>query len=135
MAYHDPKQLEMALLPPGTPMFSEVKAKVADHPDLSHERRRDIQSGLRRVAKALARPPEEVPAFAPWLQKRLSSFAPASMGLTPKSWSNAMSDARAGLDRDRSGPCPAGSGRPGGGDDRRVGDLCRHAGKPDRGRN
>lgn len=97
MAFHDPKQLEMAFLPPGTPMFSEVIAKVAEHPDLSHERRRDIQSGLRRVAKAVGRPPAEVPAFAPWLQKRLAGFAPASISLAPKSWSNAMSDARAGL--------------------------------------
>lgn len=99
MAYIDPKQLEMAFLPVGTPMVSEVMAQVAEDPDLSHERRRDIQSGLRRVAKALGRPPEEVPAYAPWLQKRLMGFAPASVGLTPKSWSNALSDARAGLVR------------------------------------
>jgi len=97
MAFHDPKQLELAFVPPDTPMLSDVMAKVAEHPGLSHERRRDVQSGLRRVAKALGRRPEEVPAYAPWLQKRLSGFAPASVGLTPKSWSNAMSDARAGL--------------------------------------
>lgn len=45
----------------------------------------------------MGRPPEDVPADAHWLQKRLVSFAPASMGLTAKSWSNALSDARAGL--------------------------------------
>jgi integrase len=97
MSKIDPKRLQTAFVRVGTPMFSEVMAQAAQHSDLSHDRRRDIQSGLRRVAKALGRAPEEVPADATWLQKRLVDFAPASIGLTPKSWSNALSDARAGL--------------------------------------
>lgn len=97
MSNVDPKWLPTAFIKPGTPMFSEVMARVAVHPDFSPERRRDIQSGLRRVAKAIGRPIEEVPADASWLQKRLANFSPAAIGLTPKSWSNALSDARAGL--------------------------------------
>jgi integrase len=97
MSCFDPHQLQTAFLQAGTPMFADVMTKVADHANLSHERRRDIQSGLRRVAKALGRAPQDVPADAAWLQKRLGGFAPASAGLTPKSWSNALSDARAGL--------------------------------------
>jgi integrase len=97
MAYIDPDRLQTVFLQVGTPMFADIMAQVASHPNLSHERRRDIQSGLRRVAKALGRVPEDVPADAAWLQKRLAGFAPASVGLTPKSWSNALSDARAGM--------------------------------------
>jgi hypothetical protein len=97
MSCIDPQKLRTAFLQAGTPMFADVMTKVADHANLSHERRRDIQSGLRRVAKALGHAPQDVPADAAWLQKRLGGFAPASVGLTPKSWSNALSDARAGL--------------------------------------
>ena len=92
---HD--RLETAFIQPGTPMFSDIMHKVETAADLSATRRRDILSGLRRVAKALNRAPEQVPADAAWLQTRLSSFAPASIGLSPKTWSNALSDARAGL--------------------------------------
>lgn len=92
---HD--RLETAFIQPGTPMFSDVMHKIETATDLSATRRRDILSGLRRVAKALNRAPEQVPADAIWLQSRLNTFAPASIGLSPKTWSNALSDARAGL--------------------------------------
>jgi hypothetical protein len=92
---HD--RLETAFIQPGTPMFSDIMRKIETATDLSATRRRDILSGLRRVAKALNRAPEQVPADANWLQTRLNSFAPASIGLSPKTWSNALSDARAGL--------------------------------------
>lgn len=93
----DAKSLERAFMPPGTPMLSEVMEKVTAHPDLSPTRRRDILSGLRRVAKALGRTPEDIPAHAAWLQKRIEKVAPAAIGLSPKSWQNSVSDARAGL--------------------------------------
>lgn len=99
MTILDPRQIELALMSPDTPMFSDVIDRVAVDPELSHDRRRDIQSGLRRVAKAVGRVPSEVPADAIWLQKRIAGFAPISANLTPKSWSNALSDARAGLVR------------------------------------
>jgi integrase len=93
----DPSKLATAFVQPGTPMFSDVMEAVASSTDLSAVRKRDILSGLRRVAKALGRSPEDVPADVGWLQKRLEGVLPASIGLTAKSWSNALSDARAGL--------------------------------------
>lgn len=93
----DPNQLATAFLQPGTPMFSDVMTLVANDTKITAIRRRDILSGLRRVAKALGRPPETVPANTGWLQKQLAKFQPASIGLAAKTWSNALSDARAGL--------------------------------------
>ena len=82
----DPKKLETALLKPGTLMFAEVITRITSDMSLPPTRRRDMVSGLRRVANALGRPPEAVPADSHWLQKRLADVLPASIGLTPKSW-------------------------------------------------
>ncbi|MFD2741177.1 tyrosine-type recombinase/integrase [Sulfitobacter aestuarii] len=81
----------------GTPYFSDVIDAVGADPTLSCTRRRDMVSGLRRVAKALNRSPNTIPADIKWLQPRLEQVQPASLGLRPKSWSNAHSDARAAL--------------------------------------
>lgn len=93
----DPKKLETALLQPGTLMLAEVITRIDSDVSLPPTRRRDMVSGLRRVANAIGRPPEDVPADTHWLQKRLADFLPASIGLTPKSWSNILSNARAAL--------------------------------------
>jgi integrase len=90
-------RLDLGFIQPNTPMFSEVMQKVEAAPDLSATRRRDILSGLRQVARALNRAPENVPADAVWLQKRLETIAPAALHLSGKTWSNALSNARAGL--------------------------------------
>lgn len=39
-----------------------------------------------------------IPADPAWLQPRLARFAPAAIGLSAKSWSNVLSDARAALE-------------------------------------
>jgi integrase len=93
----DLKKLETALLQPGTLMFAELITRITSDMSLPPTRRRDMVSGLRRVANAVGRAPEDVPADAHWLQKRLADFLPASIGLTPKSWSNILSNARAAL--------------------------------------
>lgn len=93
----DPKRLETALLQPGTLMLAEVIIRINSDVSVPPTRRRDMVSGLRRVANAIGRPPEDIPADTHWLQKRLADFLPASVGLTPKSWSNILSNARAGL--------------------------------------
>jgi len=93
----DPHQFELALLPKGTPTFATLIEMLECNPALSDLRRRDLISGLRRVSKALGRPPEETIADPKWLQPRLSQIAPAALGLTQKSWQNAVSDARAAL--------------------------------------
>ncbi|MBI6630366.1 site-specific integrase [Pontibaca salina] len=89
--------LDTALLPKGTLMFADLIALLAKDPSLSATRRRDLMSGLRRVAKALGQAPQNVPADSRWLQPRLAKRAPAALGLSPKSWQNAVSDARAAM--------------------------------------
>jgi len=93
----DPKDLELAFVPPEVPRFAELIDKLPREDELSATRRRDMVSGLRRVAKALGRPPEDVPCDTRWLQPRLARISPAALGLSPKSWQNALSDARAAL--------------------------------------
>ena len=93
----DPKQLDKAFLVSGCPMFSELVEKLAGDNELSPTRIRDMVSGLRRVAKALNRPPEDVPADPRWLQPRLAHIAPAALGISPKAWTNILSDARAAM--------------------------------------
>lgn len=60
-----------ALLPLGTPMYDQLIERIKRDESLSDTRRRDLVSGLRRVAKALGLPPEDVPADGRWLQPRL----------------------------------------------------------------
>ena len=78
-------------------MFSELVEKLPGDKELSANRIRDMISGLRRVAKALNRPLEDVPADPRWLQPRLARIAPAARGLSPKAWTNILSDARAAM--------------------------------------
>lgn len=99
MLRFDPKRLDTAFVQPGTPSFAKVMIRIDADTELTSTRRRDILSGLRRVAKALGLPETDVPADAQWLQPRLKNFLPASIGLSAKSWSNALSDVRAGLVR------------------------------------
>lgn len=95
----DPLKIEQAFVPPDTPMFAELIARMAKDPELTPERQRDLISGLRRVARALGRAPEEVPADPKWLQPRLAKVMPAALGITPKAWQNALSDARSAMAR------------------------------------
>jgi len=93
------KHSEMAMHPLGTQTFADIIEKLGTDAGLGNVRQRDLISGLRRVAKALGREPNEVIADPKWLQPRLSKVAPAALGLTVKSWQNAISDARAALAR------------------------------------
>ena len=97
MDMNHPKSIETALMPASTPTFATVIQKLEADTALADLRRRDLISGLRRVAKALGRQPEETFAEPKWLQPRLSKVSPAVLGLTVKSWQNAVSDARSAL--------------------------------------
>ncbi|MDO9527184.1 MAG: hypothetical protein Q7J57_16870, partial [Gemmobacter sp.] len=88
---------DMAFIHPDTPMFSELITRLQADDALSTTRRRDMVSGLTRVAKALGRPSEAVPADVGWLQPRLARLNAAKLGLAEKSWQNAVSDARAAM--------------------------------------
>lgn len=97
MKYTDPKQLELAQMPEGTPTFAGVIEQIQSSPNLSDGRRRDMMSGLRRVASALGRDPADIPAVPKWLQPRLARVMPAALGTSEKTWQNAVSDARSAL--------------------------------------
>jgi integrase len=90
-------EFELAFLPGDTPMFSTLILRLQADAALTETRRRDLISGLRRVAKALGRTPDEVPAHGMWLQPRLAKINAAALDLTTKAWQNAVSDARAAL--------------------------------------
>lgn len=91
------KDLELALRVPGVVMFDEVLAGIAEDPSLSATRRRDLASGLRRVAAILGRELADIPADPRWLQPKLSKVSPAANGLSAKTWENAVSNMRAAL--------------------------------------
>ncbi|MFC3614542.1 tyrosine recombinase XerC [Lutimaribacter marinistellae] len=95
MTSQAPYPLDMAFVRADTPMFAEIMDMLRSDASLSDTRRRDMISGLRRVSNALGLPPEDVPCDSRWLQPRLARIAPARLGLTAKSWQNAVSDARA----------------------------------------
>jgi integrase len=91
------QNLDTAFICPSTPMFCELIQGLEADTTLTPGRRRDLVSALRRSAKALGRQPEAVPADPIWLQPRIARIVPAALGLTPKSWSNVVSDLRAAL--------------------------------------
>jgi len=99
MKHFSPEMLETAFVRPGTPSFAELIENIGTCPDLPATRRRDILSGLRSVAKALGRMPGDIPADPAWLQPRLAKVAPAALGLSAKSWQNAVSAARGAMTR------------------------------------
>ena len=98
MMFLDPKKFATAFVKPGTPMLSVLITQLEDTSEhLSDIRRRDLSSGLRGIAKALGYAPQNVPADLGWLQPRLANVAPAAVGLSAKTWSNLLSNARAAL--------------------------------------
>lgn len=97
MSYFDRTKVERAFVSPGTPMFADVIAQLQDAEELSPTRRRDLISGLRRVANALGRAPQDVPADPKWLQPRIAKVMPAALNLTRKTWTNAVSDAKSAM--------------------------------------
>lgn len=93
------KSLDTSFVRPDTPMFVDVIEHLDRNPDLFDTRTRDLISGLRLVAKALGRSPEDTPADPRWLQPRLKAIVPAALGVSAKSWANTLSNAKAGLAR------------------------------------
>ena len=92
-----PISLDRAFVPAGTPSFADLIDDLTRQGDLFPSRQRDMISGLKRVAKALGLPPGDVPADAKWLQPRLAKISAARLGLTPKTWLNIVSNARAAM--------------------------------------
>ena len=97
MQHLNPKHIDRAFLHPDCLMFGDLIGKLNQETDLFPTRLRDMASALRRIAKALGLPPEDVPCDPRWLQPRLKKIAPAAHGLTLKSWQNVVSDARGAM--------------------------------------
>lgn len=97
MSYVSKIDLDMAFVPKSTPMFADLITTIEKDQSLDATRRRDMISGLRRMAKAIGRTPQDVPCHGRWLQSRLAKIAPAAIGLSIKAWQNIVSDARAAM--------------------------------------
>ncbi|WP_054006298.1 site-specific integrase [Cypionkella psychrotolerans] len=93
----DAKLIEVAMHPIGTQTFADIIQRLEVAADLDDVRKRDLISGLRRVADALGRQPQDTIADPHWLQPRLSKVAPAALRLSDKTWQNVVSNARAAL--------------------------------------
>jgi integrase len=91
------KVFEGIFVPPATPSFAKLMQKLATLDTVTSKRRKDLISGLRRVAEALDRTPSQVPADPRWLQPRLARIAPARLGITDKTWQNLISNARSAM--------------------------------------
>lgn len=91
------KTFEGIFVPPATPSFADLMQKLTTLDTVTPKRRKDLLSGLRRVAEALDRTPSQIPADPRWLQPRLARIAPAALGITEKTWQNLVSNARSAM--------------------------------------
>ncbi len=89
--------LDGIFVSPTTPSFAELIDQLQTNDALTTERRKDLISGLRRVAEALQRTPAQVPADPRWLQPRLAAIAPAAIRVNTKTWQNIVSNARSAM--------------------------------------
>lgn len=93
----NPDTLDYAFVPEGTPTFADLILRLKSDETLSPTRRRDLISGLTRIAKFLNRPPHDVPCHGRWLQPKLSKLSAPALGLSEKGLQNAISNARAAM--------------------------------------
>jgi integrase len=84
-------------VPPGTPSFGDCIVSIAVDTTLAKERRRDMISGLTRVAEVLSRAPDAVPVHVLWLQPLLEEVMPKALGISAKTWANILSNMKAAL--------------------------------------
>lgn len=97
MTRHMPIPLDQAFVPVDAPSFGRLIKRLSDAPNLSDTRRRDMISGLRRVADALGLPEDDIPCDGRWLQPRLAKINAPMIGMKPKTWQNAVSNARSAM--------------------------------------
>ena len=90
-----PPPSRAAAAPP--PTLADVLAAVHSAP-LPDRRRQDLASAVRSVARALGRPPEQIPADPRLLARRLAEIAPQALGFSKPRWNNVRSLLRAALD-------------------------------------
>ena len=101
MKHLKPESFDAAFVAPGTQSLADVIDGLLLTLDVLGTRTRDMVSGLRTVARAIGRTPEEIPADPHWLRTRLAKVEPAALGLTAKTWSNAREQRQGGARRSR----------------------------------
>lgn len=73
------------------PTLADLLDRVLQDERLSPDRRRDVGSALRTLARALRREPAAIPANPRFLQAKLKELSPAAAGLSPRRWANVRS--------------------------------------------
>ena len=105
-------KLAKAFVAKSAPTFAEVISTLVALSDMRPARRRDLISGLKRVASAISWRLEECPADTVWLRPKIAKVMPAALGIQKKTWINSVSNAKSAmaevgiLERDRGPPLP-----------------------------
>jgi integrase len=76
---------------PSGPSLADLLAAIAADNNLSERKRQELASAIRTAARALGRPPENIPTEASLLANRLQEVAPAAIGLSRGRWNNVRS--------------------------------------------
>lgn len=97
MTFFERQRLETAFVPRAVPTFAECIARIETDDTLAVQRRRDLISGLRRLAKLLGLDPGSTPADPAWLRPRIQAFSAVGADVDPKTWANIRSNVSAAL--------------------------------------
>lgn len=97
MTKHDPMSLDYVFVREGTPTFADLIKSLPQEGSLPPSRIRDLVSGLNRISEALGYPPSDIPCDSRWLQPRLAKINPIALGMSPKTWQNAISNVRSAM--------------------------------------
>lgn len=77
---------------PETPTFADLIALIEKDEELIAQKRRDVLSALRTLARLIEKEPSEIPANARWLRRRLERLHPKQADISKKRFSNIKSD-------------------------------------------
>jgi integrase len=81
---------------PSSPCLADLLATIQAG-NLPERKRQEFASAVRTAARALGRPPENIPAEARLLASRLKAVAPAAIGISRGRWNNVRALLRAAL--------------------------------------
>ena len=89
----------VSLAPPAT--LAEVMQRILSSVDLARQRRQDLMSAVRQVARLVGGMPADIPADPEALRRALSIITPAAAGMTPSRFGNVKALADGGPRPDR----------------------------------
>jgi integrase len=78
--------------------LAEVTERILSLEGLQRQRRDDLMSAVRRIARLLGGHPADIPANPEALRRRLNVMTPASAGMTKRRWANVRALLTAALD-------------------------------------